>query len=189
MTKSRRRFASSSAVTSLVIVAAVGCGTSSNDGQTQSAGSETFVVQKLAVNVEATAAVYQSTMMDASTTASACRRIDDQYDARVRPSVSQIVQMSGRIDDDMGHHGGIADGRCVAATMMDELDFHRSVACTSTDISEIRAEATRHATAMRTYADHVWQRCNQLIGASDGGTMGFMSMMSECEAWDGHAAR
>jgi hypothetical protein len=188
MTKGKRRFASSSAVTSVLIVTAIGCGSSSNDGQTQSARTDTSVVQELAVDVEATAAVYRSTMMDASTTAASCKSIHDQYDARVRPSVSQILQMSGRIDDDMDQHGVIADGRCVSATMMDELDHHRSVACTSRDISEIRAEATRHVTAMRTYADHMWLRCNQLMGAADGGMMGFMSTMEGCESWTGTAA-
>jgi hypothetical protein len=172
----------------MVIVAAVGCGTSSSDGQNQSAGSETSVVQALAVNVEAAAAGYQSTMMEASTTAAACKSIHDQYDARVRPSVSQMVQMSGGLDEDVAHHGGIADGRCVSAIMMDELDYHRSVACSFTQISEIRAEATRHVTAMRTYADHMWQRCNQLIGAADGGAMSFMSMMQGCETWDGQCS-
>lgn len=191
MTNGKRRFISSSAMTSVVIVAALGCGSSSNDGQTQSAGSDVFVVQELAVNVESAASVYRSRLMDASTTARACKSIHDQYDASVRPSVSQLLQVSGKIDDDLGHHGGtaVADDRCVSTTMMDELDYHRSVACTSTDISEIRAEAARHIAAMRSYADHMWHRCNQLIGTSDGGGLSSsMSMMPGCENWDGHCS-
>jgi hypothetical protein len=191
MTSRKRRFVLSSAVTSVVIVAALGCGTSSNDARPQSSDSDVNVVQELAVNVEVATSAYQSTMMNASTTAGACKSIHDQYDANVRPSASQLMQMSGKIDDDLSHHGGtaVADDRCVSATMMDELDYHRSVACTTTDISEIRAEAARHITAMRIYADHMWQRCNQLRGTSDGGGLsGFMSMMQGCENWDGHCS-
>lgn len=125
-------------------------------------------------------------MVGPGVTPTTCKNIHDDYDAQVRPWVSQMVQMAGEMDGWMGNHGGgaNADMRCAAATMMDDLDHHRSVACTLPDLAADQAEATRHVDAMNSYAGHLWHRCGEMLGGTNGGTCcNWEPMMNGCGSW------
>lgn len=145
----------------------------------------------LALNLDATAAVYGSNVDGPDmTTLAMCRSFHDQYDGQVRPWVSDMVRMSGMMENYMGSRdaGTIADFSCVSATMMDELNYHRSVACSSPDLEADRIEARRHVEAMQSYAVHMSTRCAEIIGLLDGGSGSFGPMMQGCQDWDGHCS-
>jgi hypothetical protein len=143
--------------------------------------------QQLTLDVQEGATMYGSTMMGSETTTTAdCRRVYDAYDELVRPWVSQMVAMSGRMDRHMDSNGGeeVADYGCAVATMMDELDLHRATACTLNDIRMNRAEAARHVDAMLNYSEHLWERCEQMMRGIDTGAWAWGPMMTGCETWD-----
>ncbi|MEW5208169.1 hypothetical protein, partial [Bacillus cereus] len=74
------------------------------------------------------------------------------------------------MDDFIDGHGGsaYADMRCASATMLNELDYHRTVACTFPGLAADQAEASRHAVAMNSYAGHAWNRCGEMLGSGQG---------------------
>lgn len=176
------------------ISSVAGACTESSTGTEQQAAPtlETAVAnsQELAANVQTTAADYGSTMMASSTTADTCKPIHDQYDMHVRPWVSQILQTSGSMDSYIGQHGGgrSADDVCAAASMMDELDYHRSVACTFSDLAGSRAEAARHVNAMKSLASNVSTRCGEVTVALGGASSNWSPAMQGCQNWDGRCS-
>lgn len=160
--------------------------TSADAGTTGTTSSSITSYQELAGNTRSAANSYRANTTGPQATSASCRDVHDQYDAQVRPWVSRMVQMGRDLDDFMGGHGGsaYADMRCASATMMDELDHHRSVACTLTSLAANQAEAARHADAMNSYAGHAWDRCGQMLGSFNGsGSWG--PMMAGCENWSG----
>jgi hypothetical protein len=168
------------------VVAIAACGGTAASSST--AGSEITSYQTLAATVQSVSATYSTTML--GPTSEDCQRIHDQYDAQVRPIVSQIVQMGGTMDTFLDSQGAAtsADMRCDSATMMDELDFHRSVACTFSGLNANQAEATRHADAMSSFAGHILDRCDEMLAAIRGTTgnatgNNWAPMMSGCERW------
>jgi hypothetical protein len=99
-----------------------------------------------------------------------------------------MLHSYGSMDALMGSHDGsaLADYGCVTATMLDELDLHRSVACSSLDPATNRLEADRHADAMARYTSHVQERCDQALGALDHGEASWGPRMQGCQVVDGH---
>lgn len=87
------------------------------------------------------------------------------------------------MDDEMGAHGGAAsaDVECVSGRMMDEVDKHRLVACTSPDLSIDESEATRHADMMTAYSGRMHARAGQMMNGLDGGHWTWDSMMEGCQ--------
>lgn len=111
---------------------------------------------------------------------SGCQSTHAAYDAQVRPMVGRMGAMSGGMDEQMGMMGHTADAdmSCGADAIVAELDHHDAVACTSTVMSANHTEATRHATAMTTWADHQRARADEMGGMmGGGGTMGGGGMM------------
>lgn len=174
----------------LVLGAACGSSGESSSNSTPANTSDITTYQQLATNVQNGATTYRTTMMAPTTTVADCRRVHDAYDAQVRPWVSRMVQMRGAMDQYMNNHGGasVADFSCTSATMMYELDRHRTAACTSADISANRTEASGHVDAMLSYGGHMWDRCNQMMRGTNAGNWSWGSMMSGCETWDGHCS-
>jgi hypothetical protein len=166
----------------LALGAIVACGGTSTGAPGAGGRSDITTYEQLASNTQLAVSSYRTAMAGSNITPTTCDEIHDQYDARVRPWISRMMQMAGAMDDFMGDHGGgsRADMTCGSATMMDELDHHRSVACTLATVAADRAEAARHADAMSSYARHAWDRCVEMSGAADGGTWG--PMMNGCES-------
>jgi hypothetical protein len=163
------------------LVATAACG-----GSTASSGSTNSDItkyQELAATVQSVSANYSATML--GPTAADCQRIHDQYDAQVRPLVSQMLQLGGAMDNLVDSHGGStsADLSCASATIMDELNFHRSVACTLSGFSANQAEAARHADTMSSFAGHIADRCDEVLAARGGAAVHWAPMMSGCETW------
>lgn len=177
---------------SLLVLAACGGSTSGGaptgiDGGVGagSANSDITAYQQLAADTRSAASTYRTSMTGASASATDCMSIHDRYDALVRPWVSQMVQMAGEMDGFIDDHGGstVADMRCTSATMMNELDYHRSIACTFSSLLADQSEATRHADAMNSYAGHVWGRCGEMLGYGAGGCCNWGPMMNGCQDW------
>lgn len=122
------------------------------------------------------------------TSVETCEDLHAGYDGQVRPWVSDMVQMSTGMDELMGEYedNGLADYACVAASMVDELDYHDSVACTSGDLSLDQEEANRHASAMTEYSVHTWDRCEGMLSAIEGDAVSWDPVIQFCETWDGH---
>ena len=158
-------------------------GSASNDGTatTSAAESDLTTFQGLAAGAQTAATSYGMSMM-MSGSATACQGIHDGYDAKVRPSIAQMTQMAGEMDDLMDAHGGMssADMACVAAAMMAELDRHQMVACTFADVASDRSEAARHVGAMLSFGGHMSQRCGEMRRGMDGGSWSWGSMMGAC---------
>lgn len=172
----------------IVLPAAVvvyGCGGSSagNPPEQQSVVAATY--QKLSSDVKSAETDYRATMMGAS--AAACADVEGQYDAQVRPWVERMMHMSTTLDDMVKEYGGgaSADYSCVSSSMLDELDYHRSIACSSANLGTIQTEVDRHVNAMLRYASHTWDRCEQVMNAVNGTPTGFGPMMAACGSWDG----
>ena len=172
--------------TAVTLTALSACGGSTSSTTPMGTGTGTTSgditsYQQFAVNVQSTAAAYGTTMAGAGVTSTSCEGIHDQYDGQVRPWVSQMMQMGGHMDDFIDGHGGASDAdmMCGSSTMMDELDHHRSIACTLADLGADRAEAARHAQAMNGYASHLYARCGEML--ANGNTWG--PMMHGCENW------
>lgn len=139
--------------------------------------------RQLVVKAQEGARAYRTGMMALETaTVDDCQRVQDTYDAEVRPAVSQLVQMSKRMDRYMGYYGGddVADHACVSAAMASELDRHRTAACTSADLGANQDEAGRHVEVMLAYGQHMWDRCDQMMRGSDSGDWGWGPMMDGC---------
>lgn len=172
---------------------AAACGsTSSNDyfnqgpdGSVATTRAEIIQYQRLSTKVQSAAGVYGATMTTGGVTAAGCNKIHDAYDAQVRPWISSMVQMAGTMDGYISDHSGgsAADMRCAAATMLNELDYHRSVACTFSSLAADQAEAVRDADALTSYANHIWTRCREMLGDSTGACCSWGPMMSGCANW------
>lgn len=137
----------------------------------------------LAVKAQDEARAYRTGMMDLGTATSAdCQRVHDKYDIEVRPWVSEMVQLSRRMDRYMDYYGGgdVADHACVSAAMTYELDRHHAAACTSPNPALNQEEAERHVDTMLAYGQHMWDRCDQMMHASDSGNWGWAPMMDGC---------
>jgi hypothetical protein len=165
----------------------IGCGGHSTDTPSPTTDPAASY-QDLSTDVRTAASQYGMTMMGSETALSDCANRQAQYDATVRPLLGKMVGMSGRLDDYMNHHGGAADAdyRCVSASMMDELDYHRSIACTATDINAERNEVMRHVSAMMGFTGHMWDRCDQVIQSQDGAETTWEPALAACQSWNGH---
>jgi hypothetical protein len=88
--------------------------------------------------------------------------------------IERMQGMSGDMDREMSMmgHGMDADMACGADAMMAELGAHAAAACTSASITDDRAEAMRHATAMETWATHQHQRADEMGGMMGSSGMG-----------------
>lgn len=177
--------------TGILVMAA--CGSTStggpgNPGSGGTAGTTRASIseyQHLSLEVQSTATAYR-TAMTAAVTARGCRTIHDQYDALVRPWIARMGQLANEMDDYIVAHGGsgAADMRCACATMMDELDYHRSRACTFSTIAADEDEAARDANAMYSYATHVRARCGEMLGSGAGGKCcSWGPVMNGCAEW------
>jgi hypothetical protein len=161
------------------------CGGSSS-GATN--GDDIASYRQSVVDVQSAATAYRAAMLgDQMTTVAACQQLHDQYDAGVRGPLLSMGAMSGDLDTFMGQHGGagMADMGCAAAGMSSELDQHDSVACRLADLSADQAEAVRHVGVMMSYAAHLSERSDQMMGALGGGTGTWDPMMSGCAGWHG----
>lgn len=144
--------------------------------------------EQLSLEVQDGARTYRQVMMTLATGAAAeCRRIHDQYDAQVRPLVSQAVHLAGAMDRYMDEHGGAdaADYSCVSTAMMSELDRHHAAACVRSDLAGNQAEADRHAAAMLSYGGQLSARCDQMMRGIESGHWDWEPMMRACNSWDG----
>ncbi len=134
-----------------------------------------------------TAASGYGTAANATVDPASCQSTHASYDAQVRPMVDRIRSMSGAMDDQMGMMGRNADGdmSCGADAMGAELAHHDASACTSTVMAANHAEASRHAAAMTTWADHQQARADEMggmMGMGGGGMMdpGSATTMMTC---------
>ncbi len=160
-------------LTAGVVAAAVvvtGCG-SDKHGVSQ---TDVQAYAALAQQISSAASGY-GTAANATFDVSGCQSTHAAYDAQVRPMVGRMGAMSGGMDQQMEMMGETADAdmSCGADAMVADLDHHDAVACTSTMMSANYAEATRHATAMTTWADHQHARADEMGGmmGTGGGMM------------------
>ncbi|QDG53423.1 hypothetical protein FIV42_22560 [Persicimonas caeni] len=182
----------SAAVVALLALVAAGCGSANDDALQPATRAEITEFQTVTGEVRAAAEDYGEHMASSQTAdAEDCRRVHEAYHDRVAPRVGHMMDMSESMDTYMHHHRGesLADVHCVAEAMRAELDHHAQAACASDDIAQARREATRHRDAMLGYADHMWERCDEMMGTvgDDGPQWG--PMMDGCQAYDGMSGR
>lgn len=154
----------------LVALAALACGGGSSSS---SSAASPQAMNALAQEVSTAASAYDALAARMSGVAD-CSSDESQYDAQVRPHVTQMHAMGPQMDMMMGSLGDPADAdtTCAADAMMAELDHHHSMACASpTDMGPNVSEAHRHATAMMQWADHEMARTSAM-GTMMGGGMG-----------------
>ena len=166
--------------------AMVACGGS--DESTPATSEDIASYRENALAVRDSATQYQAAMTsDAMTTVAACQDAHDEYDATVRPIILQMQGMGGSMDVFMSQHGGgaMADVGCVSRGMMSELDQHHSVACQLSDLASDRAEAARHTGVMTTYAGHLSERSDQMMGATGDSSASWGPMMAGCPGGGG----
>lgn len=173
------------ALLSVGALAATACGgataTSGSDAQ-----SNVTTYQALASKVDGAATSYGAAT-PGMTSVAKCQSLENAYDQKVRPWVTQMMHMSAGMDDWMGMHnaGSAADLECASAGMMDELSHHHAVACAS-NLAADRDEAQRHVQAMHGFAHHMFQRCGEMMDAVDGQSPMWGPMMQSCGNWNGH---
>lgn len=175
---------------------ALACGGSSESTSNAATSGDIARYRENAQAVRASAVQYEATMAgDGVTSTAACQQVHDQYDATVRPTIIGMQSMSDSMDAFMNRHGGgaMADIGCAGTAMMAELDRHHSVACQLSDLALDRAEAIRHAEAVTTYADHLSERSDQMMGAVSDSPASWSPMMAGCRGMGGmnmmHAVR
>lgn len=144
------------------VLVVAGCGSDSGD----SPGVGQADVQAYAAlsrQISSAASGYRAAA-EATVEVASCQSTHASYDAQIRPMVDRMRPMSGAMDQQMAMMGRTADGdmSCGADAMAAELDHHDAAACTSTVMSANHAEATRHATAMTTWADHQDARADEM---------------------------
>jgi hypothetical protein len=164
------------------LVAVAACG--GNTGGSGSAANDVTKYQNLVVRVQSAATTYNATML--GPTGADCQRNHDQYDAQVRPLVSEMEQIAGEMDDVINSHGGAAsaDMKCGAATTLDELDYHASIACTLAGLSANQGEVARHADTINSFATHMLGRLDEVRTATAGGaSSNWGPLMNGCESW------
>ena len=156
----------------VVALATLACGGSSSSGSTGTPQAMNALAQEVS-----TAANAYDALAAGMSGAADCSSDENQYDAQVRPQITQMLDMGPQMDTMMmGSLGDPADAdmTCAADAMMAELDHHRSLACSSaTDMGPNVDEAHRHATAMMQWADHEMARTSAM-GSMMGGGMGGM---------------
>lgn len=169
-----------------LVIWACGGSTSTSGSATNIAASDLATYEQLTMSAQTAATNYRANMMQSDLTAATCKDIHDGYDGNVRPVVSRMMQMAGEMDNAMGEHGGTssADVACVAAAMMAELDHHRAVACTFSDVASDESEAERHVGAMLSFGGHMSDRCGEIERGMDGGVWSWGSMMGGCQDFD-----
>ena len=160
------------------------CSTDNDSSESAATDEDIAVYQQLTLDIEDHARTYSATMHDADL--ADCLQVHDQYDAQVRPWVTQIGDLSEIMDRYMSNHGGseFSDYYCVSGAMMDELDHHHSLACVSSDTDANQAEVSRHVAAMTSYAEHLWDRCDEMMRGAETGTWNWGRMMSTCRGVD-----
>ena len=160
------------------------CSSASDSGESTATEEDIAVYQQLTFDIEDHAQTYGVTMHD--TALADCLQVHDRYDAQVRPWVAQIGDLSESMDRYMSDHGGTEslDYQCVSGAMMDELDHHHALACTSSDTDDNQAEVSRHVDAMTSYAEHLWDRCDEMMQGAETGTWNWGPMMSTCSGID-----
>ncbi len=178
----------------LVLAAFASCGGSSQvDGGsgTPAVASDVATYRALVRTTESAAGSYRQTMFAASMMPADCAAAHANYDAEVRPWISQMVRMSGEMDAFIDAHdgAGLADMACVANGMMDELDAHGLVACSFARLGDDQAEVSRHVAAMTAYATYADDRCGQMMNGLDHGAYAWGPMMPVCAAHDGAMTR
>jgi hypothetical protein len=169
----------------IIPFASVGCGgvagAPSSPGVSAPSAQGLFEFRQLALEVQSAAADYRTVSMGVASV-SACQGIHDSYDAKVRPWIAAMNEASPGMDDFMNGHGAgtSADVSCVSTSMMTELDRHRAAACSSSNLADDDLEVSRHVEAMTSYDTHLEDRCDEVLGALDGGTPSWEGMMSSC---------
>lgn len=144
-----------------------GGGTSASTAQVEAFNTSTQAISTAVAKYGSNAA----SMPDQAT----CTADESAYDGQVRPPLSQMNDLAGRMDHGMDAMGQAmdADMECGAAAMTAELERHASVACASaTDMAANQSEAAHHVQVMTAYADHQRIRAGQL-----GSMMGMSGMM------------
>ena len=106
----------------------------------------------------------------------ACQAAWETYHAEMADMVARMQEMSGVMDQHMGHDDPAVAGdmACVANAMAAELERHATAACAAHEVSADRAEAAAHVTTMSGWMEH--QRVRYEDVASH---MGMMSPSSE----------
>lgn len=115
--------------------------------------------------------------------AAECSLALSHYTARARTDVDAMMgPLADRMDDHMrGMRSGDGDMRCGMNLVSAELDRHRSVACSSSNMEQNRAEALRHCDAIGAAADHLQMRGAELGGMMGSGGMGMGGMMDSTQ--------
>jgi hypothetical protein len=168
----------------LPLVAGLACGSS---GSTVPPADTSTVAQyqSLALELQSSLMAYGGAMVTAPSL-DACRAAHDRYDAEVRPRIVKMADLSKSMDAFMETHAGdmLTDMSCVTSAMMDELDQHRSVACSSDDAATNRTEVDRHVGAMAAYDAHAQDRCQTMMQAGTT-SMKWSPMMQGCQYYAG----
>lgn len=188
----RRKFAGAA----LALLVAAACGSPSTNwlesgGSIDAPRADITEYQTLSAEVQSAATAYATTMAGTSVTTANCKSIHNQYDRRVRPWISRMLDMAGEMDVHIANHGGVAaaDMMCAAASMLDEIDYHRSIACTFASLEADRDEAARDVSAIASYAGHVHTRCAEMLGGTDGTCCNWGPMMNGCANWTSTCCR
>jgi hypothetical protein len=132
------------------VVALGACGRSSPAAPT----AEIEQLRVLASGVVSTAEAY-GVRSGSMTDHAACRAARAGYDEQVRPRIEGMVALAPRVDRWLQARGpdDHADTECSTSTLLDELDRHLAIACSSPDLAANRAEAARHLEAVDRWAD------------------------------------
>ena len=91
----------------------------------------------------------------AMTDRAACRAARAGYEEQARPRIEGMVAVATRVDRWLQARGPVdhADTECSSSTLLDELDRHLAIACSSPDLAANRTEAVRHLEAVDRWAD------------------------------------
>ena len=132
------------------VVALAGCGRSSPAAP----AAEIEQLRVLASGVIGAAEAY-GVRAAAMTDRAACRAARAGYEEQVRSRIEGMVALAPRVDRWLQARGpdDHADTECSTSTLLDELDRHLAIACSSPDLAANRAEAVRHLEAMDRWAD------------------------------------
>jgi hypothetical protein len=135
--------------------------------------ADTRAYDALAQEAAATASSY-GTATAAMSAPEDCQAAVQRYASRMDPTLERMQAMSGRMDGAMMSAGAPmhADMQCGTAVMAQELERHRGVACTQTDMAANRAAAQQHVEAMDGFANHMQMRAAEMTAMmGDGGGM------------------
>jgi hypothetical protein len=131
-----------------------------------------------------------ATQAQAANDIAGCNSAEASYDAKVRPTIEQMQNMAGPLDQYMESNGRMTDGDmgCSTAGMLAELDYHKGIACTSSANTN-QSEAQRDVDTMHAWTTHLQGRVDEMNTMMSGGMMGGHGQMATCvhEADGGHA--